>query len=161
MSQALFLLFYFMLFYNCIVPLGLFPREIQVAVPVESQLPRSRAAHATVHAWRSSVFVTHRTLTWFTRSLTCAQMLMHAIAHGVYGHTWESLHWKLTLAVKSLTAQGNRTCVSGMTVRCSTNELQPHDLCQRQKPTELAHSFFILFLCLFLSLWPFQLYFIP
>ena len=29
-------------------------------------------------------------------------------------------------------------------------------------PTELAHSFFFfLFLCLFLSLWPFQLYFIP
>ena len=30
------------------------------------------------------------------------------------------------------------------------------------KPTELAHPIFlILFLCLFLSLWPFQLYFIP
>ena len=29
------------------------------------------------------------------------------------------------------------------------------------KPTTFAHSVFILFLCLFLSLWPFQLYFIP
>ena len=29
------------------------------------------------------------------------------------------------------------------------------------KPAELAHSFLILFLCLFLSLWPFQLYFMP
>ena len=29
------------------------------------------------------------------------------------------------------------------------------------KPTELCPLLFILFLCLFLSLWPFQLYFIP
>ena len=34
-----------------------------------------------------SVSIVHRTLTWTTGSLTCAQMLMHAIAHGVYGHT--------------------------------------------------------------------------
>ena len=33
--------------------------------------------------------------------------------------------------------------------------------CLWHKPTELAHSFFILLLYLFLSLWPFQLYFIP
>ena len=32
-------------------------------------------------------------------------------------------------------------------------------LCLSHKPTELAHSFFIVFLCLFKSLWPFQLYF--
>ena len=34
-------------------------------------------------------------------------------------------------------------------------------LCLQHKPTEITHSFFILFLNLFLSLWPFQLYFIP
>ena len=35
-------------------------------------------------------------------------------------------------------------------------------LCFWHKPTELAHSFFfLLFLCLFLSLWPFQMCFIP
>ena len=34
-------------------------------------------------------------------------------------------------------------------------------LCQRHQPTELAHSVYILFLCLSLSLWPFQLYLIP
>ena len=34
------------------------------------------------------------------------------------------------------------------------------DQCLWHKPTELAHSLFILFLCLFLSLLPFQLYFI-
>ena len=49
-------------------------------------------------------------------------------------------------------------CPQGLTVTwwgcCS--------LFQRHKPTERAHSFFyILVLCLFLSLWHFQLYFIP
>ena len=36
-----------------------------------------------------------------------------------------------------------------------------HMTCLWHKPTELAHSFCVLFLCLFLSLRPFQLYFIP
>ena len=37
-----------------------------------------------------------------------------------------------------------------------------YGLCLGNEPTELAHSFFfILFLCLFLSLWPFRMYFIP
>ena len=31
----------------------------------------------------------------------------------------ESLHWKLTLERKSLSALGNWTCISGMTVQCS------------------------------------------
>ena len=113
MSQALFLLFYFMLFYNCIVPLGLFPREIQVAFPVESQLPRSRAAHATVHAWRSSVFVTHRTLAWTTGSLTCAHMVMHAIALG---------------GCMDTVRESAVTVDSGRELRCCTGE---SNLCQR------------------------------
>ena len=42
----------------------------------------SRATQPTVHAGCFSVSIIHRTLTWITGSLTCAQMLMHAIAHG-------------------------------------------------------------------------------
>ena len=41
---------------------------------------------AIVRAGYVRVAIIHRTLTWTTGSLTCAQMLMHAIAHGVYGH---------------------------------------------------------------------------
>ena len=41
---------------------------------------------STVYAGCFSVSITHRTLTWTTGSLTCAQMLKHVIAHGVYGH---------------------------------------------------------------------------
>ena len=58
------------------------------------------------------VAIIHRTLIWTTGPLTCAQMLMHAIAHGVVRTPKESLHWKLTLGRRSLAAPGNRTCVS-------------------------------------------------
>ena len=37
----------------------------------------------TVHSGCFSVPIIHRTLTWTTGSLTCAQMLMQAITHGV------------------------------------------------------------------------------
>ena len=50
--------------------------------PWESQLRQSRATKPTVHAGCFSVSITHRTLTWTTWSLTCAQMLINAIAHG-------------------------------------------------------------------------------
>ena len=63
--------------------------------------------------------IIHRTLTWTTGSLSGAQMLMQAIAHGGVRTPKESLRWKLTLEEKFLAAPGNRTCVSGMTVRCS------------------------------------------
>ena len=69
-------------FYNCIVPMGSLPWEIRVAFPGESQLEQSRATQPTVHAGCFTVSIIHRTLTWTTGSLTCAQMLMHAIAHG-------------------------------------------------------------------------------
>ena len=39
-----------------------------------------------------SVSIAHRTLTWTIGSLSCAQMLMHAIAHGVVRTPKESLH---------------------------------------------------------------------
>ena len=48
--------------------------------PRENQLRQSRVTQPTVHA---GCFRVHRTLTWTTGSLTCAQMLMHPIAHGV------------------------------------------------------------------------------
>ena len=51
--------------------------------PGESQLRQSRATQLTVHGGCFSVSIIHRTLTQTTGSLTCAQMLMHVIAHGV------------------------------------------------------------------------------
>ena len=77
-----------------------------------------------------SVSVIHQTLTWTTGSLTCTQMLMHAIAHGGgdIRTPWESLHWKLTVGEKSPAAPGNRTCVGGVAVQCSTNELHPQPI---------------------------------
>ena len=71
-------------FYNCIVQMGFLPWEIQVAFPRESQLQQSQP---TVHAGCLCVPIIHQTLTWTTGSLTCTQILMHAIAHGVYRHT--------------------------------------------------------------------------
>ena len=77
--------------YNCIVRMGFLPWEIRVAFLGESQLRQSRVAQPTVHAGCCSVSIVHRTLTWTTGSLTCAQMLMHAIAHGgVQTHVRES-----------------------------------------------------------------------
>ena len=73
--------------YNCIVPIGFLPWEIRVAFPGESQLRQSRATKPTVHAGCFSVSIIHRILTWTTGSLTCTQMLMQAMARGVYGHT--------------------------------------------------------------------------
>ena len=52
------------------------PWEIRVAFPGESQLRQSRATQPTVHAGCYSVSIIHRTLTWTTGSLTCAQMLI-------------------------------------------------------------------------------------
>ena len=75
------------------------------------------------------VAIIHRTLTWTTRSLSCAQMLMHATAYGGVRTPKESQHWKLTRGVGgggSLAAPTNRTCVSGMAVRCpKPTELHP------------------------------------
>ena len=44
---------------------------------------------------------------------------MRAIAHGGVRTPKEILHRKLTLGEKSLAVPGNRTCVSGVTIRCS------------------------------------------
>ena len=78
-------------FYNCIVPMGFLPWEIRVSFPGESQLRQSRATQPTVDAGCFSVSIIHGTLTWTTGSLTFAQMLIRAIAHGgVRTHVIES-----------------------------------------------------------------------
>ena len=55
---------------------------ISGSFPGENQLRQSGATKPTVCAGHFSVSMIHRILTWTTGSLTCAQMLMHAIAHG-------------------------------------------------------------------------------
>ena len=62
--------------------MGFLPCKIRVAFPGESQLRPSRAIKPTVHSGCFSFYIIHRPLTWTTGSLTCAQMLMHAFAHG-------------------------------------------------------------------------------
>ena len=54
--------------------MGFLPWEIRVAIPGESQLEQSRATQSTVYAGCFSVSIIHRTLTWITGSLRCAQM---------------------------------------------------------------------------------------
>ena len=46
---------------------------------------------------------------------------MHTISHGSVRTLQESLHWKLTVAEKSLAAPGNRICVGSVLFWCSTN----------------------------------------
>ena len=79
---------------------GFLPWEIRVAFPRESQLWQSCATQPTMHGGCFSVSIIHQSLAWTTGSLTCAQMLMHAIAHKGVKTSWESLHWKLTLGEK-------------------------------------------------------------
>ena len=49
--------------YNCIVPLGFLPREIQVAFPGETQLRQIGANQPAVHAGCFSVSTIHRAQT--------------------------------------------------------------------------------------------------
>ena len=68
-----------------------FHGKIRVAFPGESLLRQSRATQSMMHAGCFGVSIIHRTLTWTTGSLTCAQLLMHAIAQGgVRTHVRES-----------------------------------------------------------------------
>ena len=62
--------------------LKLLPWENRVVFPGESQLRQSRAIHLAVHAACFSVSLSQGTLTWTTGSLTSAEMLEHATAHG-------------------------------------------------------------------------------
>ena len=58
---------------NYIVPLGILPWKIWVALPMGSQMRQSRAIKPTVYTGCFSVFILHWTLTWTTRSLPYAQ----------------------------------------------------------------------------------------
>ena len=69
-------------FYNRISPFEYFPWEISVAFPGENKPRQSRAIQPRVHTGSFGVSIIHRTVTWTTESLTCAQMLMRGIAHG-------------------------------------------------------------------------------
>ena len=74
--------FKLLLFTIALSLMGFLSWKIRVAFSGESQLRHSRATQRTVHTGCFIVSIIHRTLTWTTGSLTCAQMLMHAIAHG-------------------------------------------------------------------------------
>ena len=115
-----------------VVPLGFLPWKIRVAFPGESQSAATESRYPKYGACFLlffffcffvffSVSIIHRTLTRTTGSLTCAQIFMHAIAHGTYGHRKRISTKKLTLGENSLAAPENRTCVSGAQVRCFTN----------------------------------------
>ena len=67
--------------YYCVVPLGFLQWKIRATFLGESQLRHGRATQPTVHAGCFSVSIIHRPLTWTTGALTCAHMLIHAIAH--------------------------------------------------------------------------------
>ena len=113
--------FFFVFFYNCIVPLGFLPQEIRVAFPGESQLRHSRATQPVVNVGCLSVSIIHPTLAWTSGSLTCVQMLTCEVAHGSVRTPQESVQRKLTPGEKSFTAPGIRTCLSGVPVLRSTN----------------------------------------
>ena len=109
--------------------MGFLPWEIWVAFPGRVSCDRVTLPNPRCMLGVLVFSIIQRTLTWTTGSLTslkCAQMLMHATAHrGVLTHIRESA-LKVNSGRKSLPALGNRTCVSSMTVGCSTNELHHH-----------------------------------
>ena len=99
--------------------MGFLSWEIQVVFPRECN---SQATQPTVHARCLSVFIIRRALTWTTGSLTCAQILMHAIADGGCSDTVsECAVKKLILGEKSFAAPEIRTYVSGVPIRRFTN----------------------------------------
>ena len=70
--------------FNSIVPLGFLPLKIEWLSPGEASCNRV-ALSPPSYAECFSVSIIHRTLTLTTKSFTCVQMLMHAIAHGSVG----------------------------------------------------------------------------
>ena len=54
--------------------------------PGKASCDRVTLPQPAVHAGCFSVSIIHRTLTWTTGSLKCAQMLIHTVAHVVYTH---------------------------------------------------------------------------
>ena len=107
------------LFYDCIVPLGFLSWDIRIAFPRESRLRQSHATQPTVLSGCFSASIIHRV------DYRIFNVHTHVNAcdctRGCTDTVRESLHWKSTLGEKSLAAPGNRTCVSGVAVRCSTS----------------------------------------
>ena len=84
-------LFFTFNFLQLYCPSGISPVRNLSCLPPRKASCDSRATQPAVHAGCFSVFIIHRTLTWTTESLTCTQMLMHAISHGaVRTHVKES-----------------------------------------------------------------------
>ena len=86
--KSLLLLFYFLQLY---CPNGIFPMRNLGCFPWGK--PAATESHCPTYCacWVFSVSIIHQTLTWTTGSLTRAQVLMHAIAHGgVQTHIRES-----------------------------------------------------------------------
>ena len=79
---SFFSFFYFLHLTTVLSQLGFSHGESRIAFLGESQLRQSRDTQPTVHAGCFSVSIIRPTRTWTTGSLTCAEMLMHAIAHG-------------------------------------------------------------------------------
>ena len=120
--------FFFGGVHNCIVLLGFCPRESQVAFSGESQLWQSHATQSVVHAGCFNISIIHQTLTWTTWFLTCAQMLMHAIACGIVWTPKESMHWKLTLGENPLPHQGIEPASAAYWFDALPTELHPRQL---------------------------------
>ena len=90
-TRTHFLFLFTFYFFQLYCPSGFLPWENRFVFHGERQLRQSRATQPTAHAGCFSVSITHQTRTWNTGSLTSAQMLMHAIAHGfVRTHVRES-----------------------------------------------------------------------
>ena len=70
-------------FYNCIVPVGFLHGKFG---PGKASCD-SHSTQPTMNAGCFSVSIIHLTLAWTTGSLTCARMLMHAIAQLVERRT--------------------------------------------------------------------------
>ena len=119
--------------------MGFLPWEIRVAFHGKSQLRQSCATQPTVHAECYGVSMIHRTLTWPTGSLTCSQMLVHAIAHVGCTDTHKEVCslWKVTLGEKSLAAPANRTYGMAWRFDAPPTELKPD--CLRQDRTIWYH----------------------
>ena len=85
---CLFVCWFFFLILQLYCPTGISPMVNSCFFPWGKTAVTVTLPQPTVHAGCFSVSIIHQTLTWTTWSLTCAQMLIHAVAH--------SLHWKLT-----------------------------------------------------------------
>ena len=117
-----FFFFFFFLLFNLhhYCPVWMFSMGNLRCFPRKSQQWQSCATLPAVHVGCFGISIIHWTL-WATGSLSCAQMLMHALAHRGAQTPYKSLHWRWTLWKKSLATLGNRTCISSVMVRCTTS----------------------------------------